>query len=509
MTATQQPMEPGSQTLAPNAIGLPEVLFQSITHMAPAVATALSIGAATSFAGGITPLAVLFAMIAVLFTAFSMAELARHLPSAGGMYTYVGSGLGSFFGWLVAWSFALAEPLVMPLLLGGFGFYGAIFLSAYLGINIELAWIGLAILCGLVVWWLTYRGVGLSTRAGLVLGVIEIVIFLLISTLLIVNADNNTLSVFFPGEDGVKPAFQGMIFCLLAFIGFEAAAPLGEETREPRRTIPRAVIWSAILVGLFYVFNYYAATVFFGPDEMAGFYTSHDGDPWGFMAEEVLPGVGGLLIVFAILNSSLANANAGATAATRSLFAMGRATLLPRFFAAIHPETRAPVNAVHFQAATAIVIAVVLGLILANDPFPTPEGAASLGGLNVYVFLGTMLGLIFAGIYILVNVACIGYFWRSRRSEFNVVKHAIVPILGVIAMIPALLAVIGGVTIPILDIALDPYTTALRWTAPIVGIWIVVGIVVYFVLRARNPDALERVSEVYGGEAATAEDPVS
>ena len=118
-----------------------------------------------------------------------------------------------------------------------------------------------------MVWWLTYRGVGLSTRAGLVLGVIEIGIFLLISTLLIVNADNNTLSVFVPGEDGLKPAFQGMIFCLLAFIGFEAAAPLGEETQGAAADDSAgASIWSAILVGLFYVFNYYAATVFFGPD---------------------------------------------------------------------------------------------------------------------------------------------------------------------------------------------------------------------------------------------------
>ena len=341
MTATQQPMDSGSPTLARNAIGLPEVLFQSITHMAPAVATALSIGAATSFAGGITPLAVLFAMIAVLFTAFSMAQLAKHLPSAGGMYTYVGGGLGSFFGWLVAWGFALAEPLVMPLLLGGFGFYGAIFLSAYLSIDFEFAWVALAILCGLLVWWLNYRGIGLSTRTGLVLGVIEIGIFLLISTLLIVNAEQNTLSVFIPGEDGVKPAFQGMIFCLLAFIGFEAAAPLGEETAEPRRTIPRAVVWSAILVGLFYVFNYYAATVFFGPDQMGDFLSANEGDPWGGMAEEVLPGIGGLLVVFAILNSSIANANAGSLAATRTLFAMGRAGLLPRFFAAVHPG-RAP-----------------------------------------------------------------------------------------------------------------------------------------------------------------------
>src|SRR5262249_43715250 len=154
------------------------------------------------------------------------------------------------FGWLVAWSFALAEPLVMPLLLGGFGFYGAIFLSTYLHIDFQYAWFALAILCGLVVWLLTYRGVGISTRAGILLGSIEILIFLLVSTLLIINAPQNTLSVFVPGADGVKPAFQGMIFCLLAFIGFEAAAPLGEETKEPRRTIPRAVLWSAVLIGL-------------------------------------------------------------------------------------------------------------------------------------------------------------------------------------------------------------------------------------------------------------------
>jgi amino acid transporter len=297
----------------------------------------------------------------------------------------------------------------------------------------------------------------------------------------------------------VKPAFQGMIFCLLAFIGFEAAAPLGEESAEPRRTIPRAVIWSAILVGLFYVFNMYAATVFFGPDRMGEFLAFNDGDPWGGMATEVLGTLGGLLVVFAILNSSLANASAGATASTRSLFAMGRAGLLPRFFAAVHPETRAPVNAVHFQAITALVIAVVLGFVLANDPYPF--------GLNVYVFLGTMLGLIFAAIYILVNLACIGYYWRARRDEFNVVKHAIVPILGVIAMIPAVLAVIGGVTIPILDVTLPPYENYLRWTAPIVGVWVLLGVIAYFVLRSRNPEALERVSEVYGGEAPPPEQP--
>ena len=60
--------------------------------------------------------------------------------------------------------------------------------------------------------------------------------------LLIVNAAPPNTSVFIPADGNILPAFQGMVFCLLAFVGFEAAAPLGEEAREPRRTIPRAVI---------------------------------------------------------------------------------------------------------------------------------------------------------------------------------------------------------------------------------------------------------------------------
>jgi amino acid transporter len=106
-----------------------------------------------------------------------------------------------------------------------------------------------------------------------------------------------------------------------------------------------------------------------------------------------------------------------------------------------------------------------------------------------------------------VNIACIGFFMRERRDEFNPIKHVLVPVVGVIAMIPALLAVIGGVTIPIIDVSLPPYDNYLRWTAPIVGIWIVLGIVAYFVLRSSNPAALDRVDDVYGGDDALAEEP--
>jgi amino acid transporter len=497
MTATSVSSSSAGEGLQRNAIGLPEVLFQSITHMAPAVAVALSIGAATGFAGRLTPLAVVLAMVACLFTAYSIGQLAQHLPSAGGMYTYVARGLGPFFGWLMAWAFALAEPLVAPILLASFGFFGANFLTTYLhiGEGFTYLWVVLAILCGLLLWWLIYSGVQLSTRTGVLLGAIEVSIFVLISVLLVINAGSrNTLSVFIPGKEGIQPAFQGMIFCLLAFIGFEAAAPLGEEAREPRRTIPRAVFWSTIGVGAFYVLCYYAATVYFGQDRMGEFVASNGGDPWGGMGTEVMGTLGGILVVFAIINSSLANANSGATAATRSIFSMARGGLLPRFFAAVHPKHRTPVNAIHVQVLLAIVVAVVGGLVLVDDPYQ------GLGPINIYVFIGTMLGLLFAGMYMAVNVAVIGFYWRERRSEFNVIKHLLIPILGVIAMIPALLSVIGGLTIPIFDVTLAPFTGALGWTAKIVAAWMVIGIVAYFWLRSRHPSALERMGEIYGGE---------
>lgn len=476
-------------SLERNAIGLTEVLFQSITHMAPAVATALSIGAATSFAGGNTPLAVVLALVAALFTAFSMGELARHLPSAGGMYTYVARGLGSFAGWLMAWAFLLAEPIVPAALYASFGLFGAAFITTLTGIQFDLLWLPLAVLCGVIVWWLVYRGISISTRVGVVLGLVEIGIFLLISLLLIVNAGSrNSISVFIPGEGGLLPAMQGMVFCLLAFVGFEAAAPLAEEARDPKRTIRQAVIWSAILIGLFYVFCYYAATVYFGPENMTGFLTANDGDPWGGMADEVLPGIGSLLITFAILNSSIANANAGANASTRAIFALGRARLLPAALAEVHPTHRTPVNAVHLQGVLAIVLAVALGLLFAGTDFGGP--------LATYIFIGYALGLLFAGMYIAVNIAAIGYYLGEGRAEFNPLKHVVVPILGVLLLIPAFLGVLGGLTIPILDIELPQLASPFDIVPPLVGIWMLVGIVLYFVLRSSRPDTIQRVGDV-------------
>ena len=120
----------------------------------------------------------------------------------------------------------------------------------------------------------------------------------------------------------------------------------------------------------------------------------------------------------------------------------------------------------------------------------------------MYVWLGTMIGLLFAGMYIAVNVACIGYYLREGRSEFNVLKHIVVPVLGVIAMIPAVLARHRRRDDPDpRSSSCPPYdelAAATRHRSS--GSGSCSGIVAYFVLRSRNPEALARVDDIYSGD---------
>ena len=128
----------------------------------------------------------------------------------------------------------------------------------------------LVVVCLIVVFLLGFYGIQISTRVGTLLGLFEIGVFTALAIWLIVDAgSDNTLKVFgtsfatVPGFEGVSGVIAGSVYTILAFIGFEAAAPLAEEARDPLRTIVRSVVLSCIGIGIFYVLTTYAAVVFF------------------------------------------------------------------------------------------------------------------------------------------------------------------------------------------------------------------------------------------------------
>src|SRR6266536_977352 len=289
MTAEQVTEHP-VEGLRRNAVGLPDVIFTSVTTMAPAAGAAFSITVGALFAGGSLVLGVIIALAGCMFTALSIGQMARHLPSAGGMYTYIARGLGSKLGFLAGWGFDLAYPLVVPLVTILFGSILGSTLQAHFGYSYDLWWpIGM-IFSLAAVGAANYFGIQVSTRFGILLGTFEILVMVALSLTLIVSAGSrNTLSVFtthyatVPGFKGMSGVIAGSVYGVLAFIGFDAAAPLAEETRNATRNVSRAVVGSCLLVGLFYVLTTYAATVYFGAGRFVSFYTAGGGNPWHLM----------------------------------------------------------------------------------------------------------------------------------------------------------------------------------------------------------------------------------
>lgn len=466
--------------LRKNAIGLPGVLFQSITAMAPAAATATALTPAILFAGASLPLSVLLATIACAFIASCIGQLAIHIPSAGGLYTYISRSLGTRLGFLSAWTFLIAQPLLLPLVALIWGPYIEGLIQTLTGIDIP--WYIWTILGNIVLFTLTYYGIKLSATTSMVLGAIEIVIIVALSlSMIIAVGRHNDLATFTPlysaesGLGGLGGIFQGMVFAFLAFTGFEAAAPLGEETTNPKRNIPRAVIYSAIGIGLLYTLASYAGVNGWGVAKIQGYVASSA--PWDELGKRYWGSVGPIILSFAIINSAFGNGIAGINATSRVAYAMGRIGTLPRVFAKLSKH-QTPSFGILVHTLMSIVVSVGCGL--------------AFGISNGFGFIGTILTL---GLLLLYFASCISafvFYRRERPQDFRIWQHVIVPLIPLIILSFVLFSQLYPV---------PPYP--LNLALPVLVVWIVLGVGYLLYLSYTNPVALERGKEIFLDDTET------
>jgi amino acid transporter len=477
-------------TVAPglrrNAIGLREVLFQSITCMAPGAAIAASIPAGAGYAGGSLPLAVVVALLACMLSASSIGLLAGELPAAGSLATYAARGIHPAVGFLVAWGYVLVGVLIAPLVLLQLGFTTATTInSEFHGYPANLWW-PWSLAGAVIVLIAGYFGIRASARLGTVLGAFEIGVFVVLAVFLVVHAGHaNTASVFgtrytSKGYRGVSGVIAGSVYSVLAFGGFEAAVPLAEEARNPRRTVRRAVLLATLLIGVLYVFTTYAAAVAFGPSGFSGFSGSGPAS-WEGMARS-LYGIFWFFVFLAIVNSTIANANAGVAAASRVEYAMGRIGAFPRAFAVVTTRHRSPLFAI--VVTFALTVTVTLGLGLAYNP------------VSAFAMIGTGIVIVLVAIYILMNVACIGHFGSAARRggrRWNPLLHLIIPLLGIAAFVPAWLTAAGIRAFSFVA----PLAPPASYMAPGVAGWMVLGAVYLWYLYARHPRRVVEVGLVH------------
>src|SRR5579875_609801 len=471
-----------STGLRPNAIGVIGVLLQSVTLIGPGIAVAFAFGPGITYAGGSFPLAIALAMVIALLLAISIGQLASHLPSAGGFYTYTSRSMGRSIGFLMGWVSIPAYMLFIPLNMIAFGFA----LSSFSGLPWYIGVVALAVVTGL----LAFFGVRLSIRTLVVLGIIEVLVFTLISVFLIIHAGSaNTIKPFtlatWPhGRGGVSGVLVGAVIGVLAFTGFESAVLLAEESKNARKIIQPILLIAVIFIGAFFVLASYAGLVGYGfnigtvSDKNS--YLGAPGTPWFTLAESLIGKTGMYIVGLVVLMSLLANTAAGLTALSRVVFAMGRSGALPSAFGRTTKRFHTPGLALLVSVPLTILFAIWSGLVYGQPP----NSFYALVDTASYCVLST---------YAVVSLATPFFFLREQRKSFNVLLHLIIPILAAIMLVVVLVAQLVAALPPIGYPGLLPQYLGLI----IAGGWLVVGVIWMSVLRATKPAALDAGQRIY------------
>jgi amino acid transporter len=256
-----------------------------------------------------------------------------------------------------------------------------------------------------------------------------------------------------------------VVFGILSFIGFDAAATLGEETRNPKRSIPIAVIGALSAVGVFYVLLMYALTAGYKLNDsahMAAFLK--DANPFVTLAQNVTPwlvqpieiaAIAGIFSCFLAIHNTT----------VRVMFSMGRDEVLPKSMGRLHARWFSPLRAIIVQTIFTLVVGLGIGIWLGP------------GATGAYGFTGTIGTVAIVIVYIMANIALIKFFWRSQ--ERRILTHVILPVLGVLALAYPLY-VVGNFS------QTYPYNLV-----PFVVIaWIAAGVGLYLYYRVKSPQKI-------------------
>ena len=460
-----------------NAVGLGGAVIMSAAIMGPAVSTFFNPQYSMPFSGAATPFVYVATTVCLLIAASGIMARSARLPSAGAFFTYVVRGLGPRAGFVTGGLTFVAYALLPPAEIGLIGSYLQSTFAAEFGVDVPWWLIGL-VPAGLMV-FLAFEGIRSSLRAALVLFTAEVVVIVVLALIIIGQGG---------GPDGLTPApltpaaspngFQGLvtgaIFAALSYVGFEAAATLGEEVREPRRTVPRAIFLSVLGVGLLYSFCIWAEVV--GLGIAATNATEPTATPWNDLAATFAPWMKWFVVIASVSSmfAVMVNSNNGVV---RVLHVMGRERLLPGFLAHIDPRRHTPTRAVLVQGAFAIVLALLVGAVAGGLTDPA-------GGSNVYGYLGFLLTVAVLPVYALTNLAAIRFLRRS--AEFRWFPHAFLPGLGALLMIGLLIG-------QIVEQTDAPYT----WFPWVIVAWVALVGAGAFWLGRQRPEALTAAGHVF------------
>lgn len=391
------------------------------------------------------PLVLVLSLAIYVLMTFSMYEFSRYLSSSGGYYTFVTRGLGKRAGFVTALSYLSYQILSFTGfgLLGFIGFVYGIFPS--LGVTIPYApFLWIFIIVGMIglVSFLIYAGIRPSMKVVSYIIAIEVVFFLTTSIYLL--ATNYTVLSPAPftaspvGNDPLVLATM-MVYAIGTFVGIGGSIPIAEETKNPKKNVPRAIMSTVVILGVTIIISSYAQVSVWGAANMGSFGTSvvypvmniYRQD---FGALSIL--LYGLLLIIVSNSFFTATVSLG-TNATRVLFSLSREGVLPRSLSRTREKNGTPTVAIALVAVISAVIVIVTGIVFEYLPLGNLDNKL----LYASVFLLILESPIMYMVHILTNTSLFVYL-RKNGLKVSYLKHLIIPSVSTITLIFAIVVAV-------------------------------------------------------------------
>jgi len=387
-------------------LSLGAVVLFGIAYMTPIIVLG-TFGILAQSTSGMVPAAYLAALVAMFFTAMSYGRMAAAFPVAGSAYSYVRKAISPKLGFIAGWA-VLLDYLFLPMAIW---LIGAAYLhSAFPGVP---QWLWVLVFIGITS-GINIVGLKLANGINALLMLVQFLVLIAFVALCVhyVGGDASkplwSIKPFFDGDMQMPLIMSGAAIACYSFLGFDAVSTLTEETRDPRRTIPRAIMLITLIGGLIFVSVSYFVQIA---------HPSSQFDSVDSAAYEIARNIGGDLFVsiflIGLIVGQFASGLSAQASGSRLLFAMGRDGVLPKsIFGTLHERFGTPVNSI-------LLCAVVALLALKLDV------TTSTSFINFGAFLA----------FSLVNLSVIFHYWigAQKKGLREVVLFLLFPFIGLAA----------------------------------------------------------------------------
>lgn len=445
-----------------------ELIFQSISFTAPAIAVTATMTGAAAFAYGSLPLTYVLAVLAVFSAGFVVYVFSKKVASSGGYYRYIERGFGTRGGGFGGWVYMLytvigATPFI---------YFETSLATQYglgiFGINLpSWSWYPIGLVVAFAAYGLAYSGIKNSLRYSVFTGIIEMAILLVVAFLILGRApDALNFKVFTPtySPTGWNGVALGLVFSFTSLAGWGSMTFLGGEARQAHFNIRRGVIVSIAVLGAFFLFMSYAMTIGWGPANMSTYFSNFLP---GLILAVKYGGVGlAVLMLLFLVNSGFVDTLAIINAGSRDLYTMSKDGFLPEMLSLTHPKHKSPHKALLTNTIIGIGLFTITGW--------------TMGPLNGFLVTGVWTGAGTIIEHIMLNTSLPLYFRKLKQYK---AQYAIIP---GIATVVYLFALYGSF------LSVDIYVLI---AVAFIVVWLAVG-AVYFGTRKKEDIVLDEGEEL-------------